>query len=262
MDWLALDQNSCDGTITQRTLRIPAQPNNAVPPLGRAVYRSPAKADLTPAPRAVGFRMQSGTTTTKNNLTAGLFVQPIFEYTFPELLVAGDPLLANAFETIPFLAQGSGPYVPGRFGYPAPSTPVIVGQLNPWPGGAAPVAAPLNCPPPSPITSSTPPPPASTSSAPVATSTGPPPVDTISITSATARAQKGTTTLTVTATTSSKDAAIVLFVSAAGQNPVPKTSMTLVTPGSWTFSITVKNKPNTVTVTSSFGGGPVTANVA
>jgi hypothetical protein len=255
LDWFALDQNECTGVITERSLRVPVLPNGGVAPLGRAVYRTPAKADLTPATRYVGFRLQTGVTNTGNNLTAGQFIQPIFDYVFPELLVAGNPDLPLAFETIPYLAKGSGPYVPGKVGNTAPVPAPIVGQLSPWPGGSAPVAAPVVCPPPattttSAIASATPTPPVN------------PPVDKITITSATGKNQKGQTTLSVTAITDSKDPAIVLSITAAGRNPVPKTPMTLVSPGNWLFTITLKSKPLTVTVTSSFGGGPVTANVA
>jgi hypothetical protein len=35
---------------------------------------------------------------TPNNLTAGLFIQPVFNYIFPELIVAGAPAFANEFE--------------------------------------------------------------------------------------------------------------------------------------------------------------------
>jgi hypothetical protein len=257
LDWFAMDQDPCFGTFTERSLHVPMLPNAGVAPLGRAVYRTPAKTDLTPATRYVGFRLADGTVTTKNNLTAGQFIQPIFDYTFPELLIAGDPMLPLAFDTIPYLSQGSGPFVPGTPNAAPLASPPIVGQLSPWPGGAAPVAAPINC-----ATAVAPPPPSSTTTSATPTSTAKPPVDTIVITSATGRNQKGQTTLSVTATTTSTDPAIVLSITAAGQNPVPKTAMTLVSPGNWSFTISLKSKPLTVTVTSSFGGGPVTANVA
>ncbi|KAH7389158.1 hypothetical protein BKA64DRAFT_131605 [Cadophora sp. MPI-SDFR-AT-0126] len=257
LDWFALDVDPCTGKTTERTLNVAMQPNSGVQPLGRAVYRTPVKTDLTPATRYVGFRMASGTTVGAGNITAGEFIQPIFDYIFPEPLDFGAPLFPNAFEVIPYLALGGGPYTPGRPGFPPPATPAIVGQLDPWPGVPAP--AKTSCPPP-PTTTITPTSTLATSASP--TSTVKPPVDTIVITSATGRNQRGTTTLTVTATTTSKDPAILLSITAAGANPIPLSPMTLVSPGSWSFVATVKSKPSTVTVTSSFGGGPVTANVA
>lgn len=257
LDWFALDQDPCTGALTERSLNVALQPNSAVQPLGRATFRTPNKLDLTPATRSVGFRMQSGTTIGAGNITAGVFIQPIFDYTFPELLNAGGPMPVNAFDTIPYLSKGSGPYVPGTFGLTPPATPVIVGQLNPWPGAAAPAAT--SCAPvaPSSVT------PSSTSSAPAASGTvTPPPVDTIKIVSATGRNQKGVSTVTVVATTTSLDPAIMLFLTAAGQNPVGKTNMTLTSPGNWALTFAVKSKPQTVTLTSSFGGGPVTGPVA
>ncbi|KAK0101018.1 hypothetical protein ONS95_012994 [Cadophora gregata] len=256
LDWFALDVDPCTGKTTERTLNVPMQPNNAIQPLGRAVYRTPVKTDLTPATRYVGFRMASGTTIGAGNITAGEFIQPIFDYIFPEPLDFGAPLFPNSFEVIPYLALGGGPYTPGKLGFPLPASQAIVGQLNPWPGAVPPPAtscAPL------PTTTITPSSTLTTASSPTATVK--PPVDTIVITSATGRNQRGATTLTVTATTTSKDPTILLSITAAGQNPIPLTAMTLVSPGSWSFVATVKSKPLTVTVTSSFGGGPVTANV-
>jgi len=208
-----------------------------------------------PAASDLGCRAGAG------NITAGVFIQPIFDYTFPELLNAGDPMPVNAFDTIPYLAKGSGPYVPGKFGLTPPATHVTVGQLKPWPGGqvGAAATATTSCVPVAPSSSVTP---SSTSSAPAASGTvTPPPVDTIKIVSATGRNQRSVSTVTVVATTTSLDPAIMLFLTAAGQNPVGKTNLTLTSPGNWALTFAVKSKPQAVTVTSSFGGR-VTANVA
>ena len=257
LDWFAVDVDPCTGVATERSLNVAMQPNSALQPLGRAVFRTPQKLDLTPATRSVGFRLKSGVTKGAGGITAGEFIQPIFDYTFPELLDTGAPMPINAFDTIPYLAKGSGPYVPGKPGSNPPATPVIVGQLNPWPGAVKPAAT--VCPPPSvPSPSTT----LSTSAVPNPTPSPKPPVDTIVITSAVGRNQKGAATVSVVATTTSKDPAIVLSLTAAGQNPVAKTNMTLTSPGNWALTFAVKSKPNTVTVISSFGGGPVTANVA
>lgn len=53
---------------------------------------------------------------------------------FPELLVFGNPQLFLEFNLLPFLAQGSGPWLGGIPGIPPTSTGPIVGQLDPWPG--------------------------------------------------------------------------------------------------------------------------------
>jgi hypothetical protein len=263
LDWFAQDIDPCTGVITERSLNVPNQPNTATAPLGRAVYRSPGKADLTPATRNVGFRLSNGITKGAGNLTAGEFIQPVFNYIFPELLTIGTPMIVQTFDVIPYLAAGSGPYVPGSWNFPAPPTPVIVGQLSPWPGASAP--ATTVCPPPAtgtplPPTSTTAPPTSTTSACPKGTSTNAATKDTITITSATAKNQKGVATLSVTATTTSKDPCTLLSITATGQNPVGLTAMTLVAPGSWSFTITVKNKPLTVTVTSNLGG-TATSNV-
>lgn len=252
LDWFAIDVDQCTGEAVERSLHVSMQPNSGVAPLGRAVFRTPGKADLTPATRSVGFRMTSGTSVGASNLTAGQFIQPVFDYTFPELLTAGNQEIPLELETIPYLAQGSGPYIPGLFNKSPPSPAVTVGQLSPWPGATAPSLLPC------PVHTTTS---SSTTSSTTPTSTAPPPVDTIVITSAVGSNKKGSTTVTVTATTSSKDPNILLSLSATGQNPISLTPMTLVSPGSWSLVVSVKNKPATVTVTSNFGGS-ATANVA
>lgn len=65
-----------------------------------------------------------------NGIYAGQYHAPILEYIFPEN-IPGSPIVPNNFEAIPFLACG---------GYTSAGG-TLAGQLNPWPGAAAP-----NCP--------------------------------------------------------------------------------------------------------------------
>jgi hypothetical protein len=67
--------------------------------------------------------------TSANGLVAGQYHAPIGEYIFPEN-TPGNPIVANNFETMNFLAYGG--YTSGGG--------TKVGQLNPWPGAAAPVS--------------------------------------------------------------------------------------------------------------------------
>lgn len=40
----------------------------------------------------VGFKLLTGTTTTANDLEAGVFIQPVFIFIMPELTVFGDEM--------------------------------------------------------------------------------------------------------------------------------------------------------------------------
>jgi hypothetical protein len=71
--------------------------------------------------------------TSANGLFYGQYHAPILEYIFPEN-IPGSPVVPNNFESFPFLACG---------GYTS-SAGTIGGQLNPWPGAAAPTV--VNCP--------------------------------------------------------------------------------------------------------------------
>ncbi len=70
------------------------------------------------------------TTTYANGLIAGQYHAPITTLIFPEN-IPGSPIVPNNFESIPFLACG---------GYTS-SAGTLAGQLNPWPGAAAPSLA-------------------------------------------------------------------------------------------------------------------------
>jgi hypothetical protein len=94
VQWFAQDIDPCTGELSERDLLL-LQAGTAAP-VGRLQYRLGAF-DVSPATRNVGFRMSQGTMNTPNNLTAGLFIQPIFNFKFPELIVAGAPAFANEF---------------------------------------------------------------------------------------------------------------------------------------------------------------------
>jgi hypothetical protein len=244
--WFAMDVDPCTGSVTERTI-LTGKPNGVgVVPQGRIQFRN-AKTAIDPSTRQVGFRLSTGTATGPSNITAGQFIQPVFDFIFPELTAIGSPMFPLNFNTMPFLAKGSGPYVPGKVGTVPPTTPVIVGPLSPWPGVTVPPTqscAPISSPTTTLVTSTT--------SAPASTS--PVPKDTITVTTATTKNKQGSTTVTVAA--NSNNTSATLNISLAGTNPVASTAMTPVTgqPGFFTFTIVVKSKPTSFTITSQFGG--------
>jgi hypothetical protein len=259
IQWLAQDVDPCTGQITERLITT-LQAENAGPPLGRAVFRL-GKIVMTPATRNVIFRMTSATSTantvtnTVGNFTAGQFVQPVLAFVFPELTVPGQNFASNAFEAMPFLALGSGPYVPGNPLATPLANPPIIGQLNPWPRGDVPPPTPTSCPPivspsPSPTVSSS----AITSPSP---SAGPSP-DTITIigTPTSTKARQGTFQVDVTATTNNLGAS--LFLTISGSNPVPNpltnAPMTNLGGGKFSISASIKGVPISGFVTSDKGG--------
>jgi hypothetical protein len=67
-----------------------------------------------------------------NGFGSGQYRLPNFDFIFPENLTPGEPIVPNNFQDMPFLAQGSGPLL---------GNGSLVGQLTPWPGSLAPVAA-------------------------------------------------------------------------------------------------------------------------
>ncbi|KAJ7101874.1 hypothetical protein C8R44DRAFT_716280 [Mycena epipterygia] len=250
IEFFAIDVDPCTGAETERSL-IVAQPSS-VAPIGQVIYRL-GKTDASPATREVGFRYTNGASPGPRGLTVGQFIQPVFDFIFPELIVFGAQEVPNQFNVIPFLAQGSGPLVFGNPLAAPPAKPTIVGQLSPWPGSTPP--ATKACPPPSSTTLANSTPSAAPSSAhPSATPTPTP--DMIAILSAVARNQKGQTTTTVTA--SSSNPAAQLFLAITGVDNVAPQAMTRLANGQFSFAISTKGKPASVTVTSSLGGKPVT----
>jgi hypothetical protein len=255
IQWFSLDVDPCTGEVTERNLNL-QQPTTGAPPIGRVVYRL-GKTDASPAPRQVGFRATTGVTITQNNITAGQYIQPIFSYTFPEIVTFGTPMFPNLFEVIPYLGQGSGPYVPGTFGASPPASEVIVGQLSPWPGALAPTTT--SCPPKSssttsPVTTGPSTTLSTTTSNPATTSAVP--KDVITILSASQSSTRGIITVTASASSSNADAQLLMAV--AGPNPITATAMTK-SGSTFSLSVSVKNKGTSVTITSSFGGSATVA---
>jgi hypothetical protein len=73
-----------------------------------------------------------------NGLKAGFYTAPQFGFIFPENLILGSLQIPLTLQEFPFLANGSGPYVP--FGSATGLSVGILGQINPWPGVNAPPA--------------------------------------------------------------------------------------------------------------------------
>jgi hypothetical protein len=99
-------------------------------------YSTPAANELATAP-TVPISCQTGvcnfavpTVTTLNGLTAGQYTLPNFEFIFGENVAVGAAKVPGNYDTMRFLAQGSGPWNGD------PSN--IAGQLNPWPGTIVP----------------------------------------------------------------------------------------------------------------------------
>jgi hypothetical protein len=257
LSWYAQDVDPCTGVITERLITT-LQAENAAAPVGRAVFRL-GKIPMTPATRNVIFRLTSGTTPTYtvNNFTAGEFTQPVFAFDFPELTVAGSPMIPYAFDAMPFLALGSGPYVPGNLLSAPLATPPIIGQLNPWPG--SPVPASISCPA-TPLTPTPTPTPTTTAVVPTPT----PVTDVITIQTATqTKARQGNFQIDVAATDPNPLAN--LFVTIAGSNPLPNpltnAPMTNLGNGKYTLTAQIKAVGIKVTVTSDKGATAKTVNL-
>jgi len=132
----AVDVDACTGEGVDRLWNVeaidPGPPNGAV--AGRWRFRPGAPLfDLKgfpflPATREVHVVSFSGTVTTMNGLSAGEYTAPNFEFILPENRGIGSPVVPGNFETMAFLAQGSGP-----------RGAAFTGQLTPWPGATAPV---------------------------------------------------------------------------------------------------------------------------
>ncbi|KAJ7253428.1 hypothetical protein C8J57DRAFT_624565 [Mycena rebaudengoi] len=234
LQWFAIDVDPCTGQTSERDLLL-AQPEAAAP-IGKSDFRL-GKTDVSPVTRQVGFRYSSGTSPGPRGIIAGQFVQPIFDYIFPETTVFGANMPPNQLELFPYLAEGGGPFIPGNLLTPIPTTPTLVGQLKPWPGIPIPAAASCSSPPSDPPT--------------------PPTPDVIRIISATTQNGQGGVAMTsVTASTSSLTAQ--LFVALTGATNVPPQMMTNFGGGIFSLTITTKGRPRSVTVTSSEKGTPVT----
>src|SRR3954467_11327760 len=132
----AVDVNPCTGEGVDRLWNVEAidqgPPTGAV--AGRWRFRPGAPLfDLKgfpflPPTREVHAASVGGAVVTMNGLSAGEYTAPNFEFVLPENRGIGSPIVPGNFETMAFLAQGSGPRGGG-----------FTGQLAPWPGATPPV---------------------------------------------------------------------------------------------------------------------------
>lgn len=92
MQFYAIDVDPCTGVETERDLQL-VQPlsQNAGGVWGKTVFRL-GKVSSQPMTKNVGFKLLTGTSTTINGLKAGIYIQPVFLFIFPELLVFGDQM--------------------------------------------------------------------------------------------------------------------------------------------------------------------------
>ncbi|KAL4265076.1 hypothetical protein AB1N83_004418 [Pleurotus pulmonarius] len=142
----AIDVNPCTGEESERSwgTAVPRQQGRR----GQWLFRS-SDASLSPYTREVGVRIAGGAIATPNQIMAGQYISPYPPapdgIIWPELNVFGDPQIPHEFNLLPFLAQGSGPWLGGIPGKAQTATGPNVGPLDPWPGvGSAPAA--VNCP--------------------------------------------------------------------------------------------------------------------
>jgi hypothetical protein len=117
---------------------------------GRYQFRATTGGTFLPPVQYVGTQVSGGNPGRQNNgLVFDEFQLPIPQFIFPEVLLPGGAPVTFNFEDFPFLVNGTGPW-------PAPSTVFDsqlqqlgaeassgfsnqpIGQLNPWPGAAAP----------------------------------------------------------------------------------------------------------------------------
>ncbi|MBZ5555019.1 MAG: hypothetical protein LAO21_20070 [Acidobacteriia bacterium] len=134
-DWgtIGVDPGPPTGAVLGRwRFRPPCAPFGTVPTKPDKQCVMNASGIFLPAPREMRAVVEADwfpgqTTTAANGIIYGQYHAPITELIFPEN-IPGSPIVPNNFEAIPFLACG---------GYTS-SAGTIAGQLNPWPGVAAP----------------------------------------------------------------------------------------------------------------------------
>ena len=139
-----VDVNACTGEGLDRfpywnvQAIDPGPPNGAV--AGRWRFRPGAPLfDLKgfpflPPTREVHVISINGAVQTMNNVSAGEYTAPNFEFILPENRGIGSPIVAGNFDAMPFLTQGSGP----RTAFGSSTRLGFVGQLDPWPGDTVP----------------------------------------------------------------------------------------------------------------------------
>jgi hypothetical protein len=159
VDIFAMDVDKVTGLVTERLL---SSVNPSGPPVIGRVRFVPATGAYSPPTR--NMRIVSRTLCNSktmpcyipqayldpknpagkyaNDLVAGQYNAPNFEYIFPENLFLGDPVLPNNFQDLAFLACGSGPLTTATaVGDPKPP---LVMPLDP-PPWAQPMPAPSQC---------------------------------------------------------------------------------------------------------------------
>jgi len=164
----ALDVDPCNGQITERfydmvqvdpgppPVGAPAAPGRGIGAVaGRWRWRPNAEGAFLPPTRMLKatsingqyFNWETGDSRTPAGLEAGIYAAPNFEFLFAENLGSGNPPVPNNFQDFPFLANGSGKYfgaVPTLDEFGSPIALGRLGQLDPWPGAAAPAG--IACP--------------------------------------------------------------------------------------------------------------------
>jgi hypothetical protein len=194
------------------------------------------------------YLIQTATTSvlTRNNITAGRYIQPVTEWIQPELVNPGLAPLLNDFSRFTHLTQGLGLDSKGN----------IWGPLNPFPQAGVQVFDVSSCPPPTTPSGTSAP---STSSP---TSTATPttvPVDTVAVTAA-SWASTGGGTLTVTCTSTNVNSTQVGmqldYTLLKEQTTTFNVAMTAAAnqPGTWTFSSAKIKQPSSVNCHSKLGG--------
>ncbi|CAG8973951.1 hypothetical protein HYALB_00007480 [Hymenoscyphus albidus] len=248
MQWYAIDVDPCTGAEKERNLQL-TQPlgQNAGDVWGKAIFRL-GKVNASPMTKNVGFKLLTGTTMTGNGLEAGVFIQPVFTFIMPELVVLGDPMFPFEFQDFPFLALGSGPFIEALPGAELDAPVVLVGQLDPYPGLRTPLTTPCVAVTPTP-TSSGP-----TTLSTISSATPVLGADIVTFTFTENRGQ-GVTTYTIQAVSSHITNPLpTLIVTGSGINPLGQSPMTSTGNGNYILQVTLKRRLDTITVTSSHGG--------
>jgi hypothetical protein len=274
LEWLSQDIDPCTGAITERSIMVvaPQDPvTGGAAPAGRSIFRL-GKTPFSPPPKNSVFRLSGGTLQTfgkgapasagvpadptVGGILAGQFINPTFDFTFPEVIPFGAPQVQLRFDVFDFLLKGAGPYVPGNVLTPAitaASGPPRVGRLNPWPG-VLPAGTPANpkCPAgpvPQPPTQAPPVP----APAP-APATPPKKVDTVKIVSVTVTKSKGGFDV-INAIATSSDLTAVLTANLVASIPIPDTNMIFdAKTKTWTTSLQEKGVSTIFNVISNLGG--------
>ncbi|KAK8104105.1 uncharacterized protein PG998_011138 [Apiospora kogelbergensis] len=240
----AIDVDVCTGEATYRSVVTAAV--DATQPRTKFDQRLRAQAGDRYA-REYRILTSAPTKLTKNNITAGQYVQPVTEWIQPELTSPGVAPVAHDFSGFGHLTNGLGRDANGD----------IWGPLDPFPQSNVKVFDVSSC-------LQSPPPLSPTTSAPAATATTitppPPPKDAVRVTVAGWASSNGGT-LTVMCVSSNTNANQVVMMLDYVQNGVTVSNVVMTassagTPGSWDFSgQKIKKTVTSVTCRSKLGVG-------